>query len=75
MTTIEALQKTRKIVEAGEAWGLIALVPIGAQEAVDALKAQFTAGELEYQETIVNGRRIEIVDRAIQQLTLKEIGT
>lgn len=75
MTTIEALRKTRKLVEAGDVWGLFALVPVGADDALLALTMQCTAEELEHPERIVNGRRIEIVDKAIEQLTLKETGT
>lgn len=68
MTTAEALQKTRKLVEAGQVWGLFALVPVDADEALRALTRQCTVEELEHPETIVNGRRLEIVDAAIAGL-------
>jgi len=75
MTTVEAIQKTRKLVAEGEVWGLFALVPVGADEALLAITRQCTVEELEHPEGIVNGRRLEIVDAAIQQLQLKENGT
>ena len=72
MTTVEALQKTRRLVAEGEVWGLFALVPVGADEAMRAIARQCTAEELEHPENIVNWRRLEIVDAAIEQFKLKE---
>lgn len=72
MTTADALYEVRRLVAEGRRYGLLSLVPDGADEAVAALVRQYTAAELEHPELIVDLRRVEIVDAAIEQLEVKE---